>query len=205
MPAAPPHRARARPPSSAQSPRLVGTVGPGFTIELTDAAGAAVRALTPGRYDVVVRDLSDEHNFVLGHKATGRRPIQTEVGFVGDLSVVVDLEPGLWVFACSPHFQTMNGQLTVAAPTPQPTAPKQLTATVTAGRVALAPTRVSPGRHVMTVADRSRTRGFRLVGPAIDRKTGNAYVGRTSWRLRLRTGTYRFGDQRRLVGRLIVR
>jgi hypothetical protein len=190
---------------SAQSNPLVATAGPGFTIGLTDAAGAAVKALEPGRYDVLVRDLSDEHNFVLGHKSTGRRPIQTEVAFVGELSVVVDLEPGLWVFACSPHFQTMNGQFSVSAPSPQPAVPSRLTARVTGSRITLAPTRVAPGRYVLTVSDRSTSRGFRFVGPGIARKTGAAYTGKTTWRLRLRAGTYRFGDQRRLVGRLVVR
>jgi hypothetical protein len=189
----------------AESPRLVGTVGPGFTIELADAAGVNVRSLAPGRYDMVVHDLSDEHNFVLGHKATGRRPVQTEVEFVGDVSVVGDLAPGLWVFACSPHFETMNGQLTVASPTPKPIVPMRLTATVTSGRISLDPARVSAGRYLLTVRDRSTSRGFRLVGPGIDRQTGNAYTGKTTWRVRLGKGTYRYGDQRKLVGRLVVR
>ena len=190
---------------NAQTTRLVATSGPDFTIGLTDASGADVKALAPGRYDVHVRDLSDEHNFVLGHKATGRRPIQTEVAFVGDLNVLVDLEPGQWVFACSPHFQTMNGQFSVAAPNPQPNAPSRLTARVTGSRITLAPTRVAAGLYVLTVSDRSTSRGFRLVGPGIVRKTGASYTGTKTWRLSLRAGTYRFGDQRKLVGRLTVR
>jgi hypothetical protein len=191
---------------SAQPQRLVGTVGPGFTIELTDASGARVQSLSTGRYDMVVHDLSDEHNFVLGHKATGRRPVQTEVEFVGDLSLAVDLQPGQWVFACSPHFQTMNGELAVhAAPTKPPSASARLTGTVTATRVSLAPSRVSPGRYLVSVSDRSRSRGFRLVGPGIVRRTGTAFVGTARWTLRLRAGTYRYGDQRKLVGRLVVR
>jgi hypothetical protein len=189
----------------AQPTRLVGTVGPGFTIGLTDTAGTSVRALAAGRYDVLVRDLSDEHNFVLGHKATGRRPISTEVDFVGDVEVTVDLAPGQWVFACSPHFQTMNGQFSVNAPTPPPDTPRRLNATVTPSRVSLTPRRTSPGRYLITVADRSATRGFRLAGPRFDRRTGNAFRGTASWRVRLVAGTYRFGDGRRFLGRLIVR
>ena len=189
----------------AQPTRLVGTVGPGFTIGLTDAGGTQVRSLRPGRYDVDVRDLSDEHNFVLGHKSTGRRPISTDVEFVGEVNVAVDLEVGQWVFACSPHFQTMNGSFTVSSPAPSPGAPARLTATVTSRRVSLTPTRVAPGRFTLTVADRSRSRGFRLVGAGIDRRTGTTYTGTKSWQLRLRAGTYRYGDQRKLVGRLTVR
>jgi hypothetical protein len=189
----------------AQPTRLVGTVGPGFTIGLTDAAGSEITALRAGPYDVEVRDLSNEHNFVLGHKATGRRPISTDVEFVGDVNVAVDLEVGQWVFACSPHFQTMNGQFTVSAPTPSPGAPARLTATVTSRRVSLAPRHAAAGRAVLTVSDRARTRGFRLVGAGLDRRTGVAYTGTATWRLRLRSGTYRFGDQRTLAGRLVVR
>lgn len=189
----------------AQPTKLVGTVGPGFTIGLTDAGGGAVRRLAVGRYDVLVHDLSNEHNFVLGHKSTGRRPIQTEVEFVGDVNVTVDLAAGEWVFACSPHFQTMFGQLTVAAPAPAPGAPQVLAASVTSARVLLAPRRVAPGRYVIAVSDRSATRGFRLSGPGVERRTGTAFRGTVRWRVRLSAGAYRFGDQRRLVGRLVVR
>lgn len=193
------------PVGRADVPQLVGTVGPGFTIELTDAGGAHVHPLRPGRYEMVVHDLSDEHNFVLGHKETGRRPVQTEVEFVGDVNVTVDLTPGVWVYACSPHFETMNGRFTVVAADPKPSPPRQIAATVTSTRVSLAPTRVASGRYVLTVTDRSASRGFHLVGPGIDRRTGKAYVGKSTWRVRLGPGTYRFGDQRRLVGRLVVR
>jgi hypothetical protein len=194
----------AAPAGQADLTPLTGTVGPDFTIGLKDASGRDVHVLRPGRYAIVVHDLSDQHNFVLGHKLTGRRPIQTEVAFVGDLEFTVDLPPGLWVFACSPHFQTMNGTFIVeAAPTPAP-APR-LVATVTSNRLSLAPKQVSPGRYIVTVADRSATRGFRLVGPGINRQTGRAFTGTARWSVRLRTGVYRFGDQRTLTGRLVVR
>jgi hypothetical protein len=193
------------PSANAETRVLVGTVGPGFTIGLADAAGTPVEAVPAGRYEFVVHDLSDIHNFVLGKKATGERPVQTEVEFVGDKSFTVDLTRGLWVYACSPHFQTMFGRLTVLSGKPVQTPPRRLTATVTSRRVAVAPRRVAPGRFVVTVRDRSASRGFHLVGPAIDRRTGKAFTGTATWRLRLRTGTYRFGDERRLSGRLVVR
>ena len=192
----------AAPLGHSADPRLIGTVGPGFTMSLEDASGADVRTLVAGRYELLVRDLSDEHNFVLGKKSTGERPAQTTVEFVGEQTFIVDLTPGLWVYACSPHFQTMNGQLTVTAP--PTTAPKRLAARVTATRVSLTPTRATPGAYVLSVDDRSPTRGFRIVGPGLDRRTGASYVGKKSWTLRLRAGTYRFGDQRKLTGRLVV-
>ena len=44
--------------------KLVGTVGPGFTITLKKAA-RPVRLLTPGRYSITVADKSNIHNFHL--------------------------------------------------------------------------------------------------------------------------------------------
>lgn len=184
-------------------PRLIGTVGPGFTIDLTDANGAHVDSVVAGTYDVLVHDLSDEHNFVLGNKATGERPVQTDVAFVGDRSFTVELVPGLYVYACSPHFETMNGRLTVVprAPVVQT---KTLSATVDARRASLNRTRATPGRYRITVVDRSRSRNFHLAGPAIDRRTGKAFTGTVTWTVQLRTGTYRFGSDPALRGRLIV-
>jgi hypothetical protein len=114
----------------AELPRLVGTVGPGFTIDLADASGAHVNSLTAGRYELLVHDLSSEHNFVLGSKTTGQRLVQTEVEFVGDRSFTIDLASGLYAYACSPHFETMNGSfIVVSAPPPVPQT-KRLAATV---------------------------------------------------------------------------
>jgi hypothetical protein len=189
----------------AETPRLVGTVGPGFTIDLADASGAHVNSLAAGRYELLVHDLSDEHNFVLGSKTTGQRLAQTEVEFVGDRSFSVDLASGLYVYACSPHFQTMNGSFIVVSPPPPPVAqPKTLSGTVDARRATLSKTRATPGRYRVTVVDRSRSRNFHLAGPGVDRRTGKAFTGSVSWTVQLRAGTYRFGNDPKLLGRLLV-
>ena len=52
-------------PSVAANPQLLATVGPDFTIRLTHPDGSAVTKVDPGSYDIVVRDLSNEHNFHL--------------------------------------------------------------------------------------------------------------------------------------------
>jgi plastocyanin len=198
---------------SADLPRLVGTVGPGFTIDLVDADGKHVSELVAGRYELVVRDLSDMHNFVLGEKATGIRPAQTEVEFVGDRTFTIELRPGLWVYACTPHFSTMNGRVVVVAETAEtPTAPatptpagaRPLQATVSGARAGLSAKRVSRGRYAIRVTDSSRARGFRLVGPGVRRQTAPSFTGTTTWRVTLRKGVYRFGTDRRLTGRLVV-
>src|SRR6266508_3934095 len=82
-----------------ENPRLIGTVGPGFTIDLTDAAGQHVTELVAGRYDILVHDLSAEHNFALGSKTAGVRLFQTEVPFVGDQTFTVDLPAGRYGYA----------------------------------------------------------------------------------------------------------
>src|SRR3954465_11019298 len=105
------------PAAGADVGHLVGTVGPGFTIDLTAANGNHVSQVGAGRYEFLIHDLSDMHNFVLGDKTTSTRPFQTEVEFVGDTTFTVDLHAGFSAYACSPHFQIMNGQLQVVNPT----------------------------------------------------------------------------------------
>ena len=60
--------------AGADTPLLVGTVGPGFTIDLADANGKHVDVLTAGTYTLLVHDLSDVHNFALGSQTTNVAP-----------------------------------------------------------------------------------------------------------------------------------
>ena len=191
----------AAPGSSADLPQLVGTVGPGFTIDLTDAHGGHIDVVTAGRYELLVHDRSAEHNFVLGSKTTNSLVVQTEVEFVGDMRFTIDLPRGFYVYACSPHFQTMFGRVKAVAPT---SAPKALTATVGPTAIALSAKRVSSGAYRLRVVDRSRTRNFHLIGPGVNRRTSNAFSGSVTWTLQLQPGTYRFGSDPKLIGRLVV-
>ena len=184
--------------------RLVGTVGPGFTIDLADAQGKHVDVLTEGKYELLVHDLSDIHNFVLGSKTTGAGLASTEVEFVGDQTFTIDLTPGQYAYACSPHFQVMFGNFRVLAATPVITT-RTLAAKVTARTVTLSARSTPSGPYRLTVTDRSRSRNFHLVGPGINRRTGKAFTGSVTWRLQLSVGTYRFGSDPRLAGRLVVR
>jgi plastocyanin len=188
-------------------PRLIGTVGPGFTIDLTDASGKHVDTVVAGRYELLVHDLSDIHNFVLGSKATGERLATTEVEFVGDRTFTIDLVPGQYAYACSPHFEVMNGHLQVvaAAPPPPPApVPKTLAAKVDGSSASLSARTAAPGRYRITVLDRSRARNFHLVGPGVDRRTGKPFTGTVTWVISLRVGMYRFGSDPKLSGRLLV-
>jgi plastocyanin len=155
--------------------QLVGTVGPGFTIDLADANGKHVDVLVEGRYELLVHDLSDVHNFVLGSKTTGARLASTEVEFVGDQTFTIDLAPGQYAYACSPHFQVMNGSLRVLAATPPVVDTKPLSAKVDARSLSLSAKKVTAGRYRLTVVDRSKSRNFHLVGPGVNKRTGNVH------------------------------
>ena len=91
--------------------RLVGTVGPGFTITLKKAA-RPVRLLTPGRYSITVADKSNIHNFHL--KGPGLNKEITTVGFVGTKTMILALKKGTYTFVCDPHFTSMKGSFKVA-------------------------------------------------------------------------------------------
>jgi len=183
-------------------PRLVATVGPGFTIDLADANGDHVTSVPSGRYELLIHDLSPEHNFVLGSKSTGELVADSGVEFVGDKTITIDLPVGRYGYACSPHFQVMNGSLLVFRATP-PVVTKALRATVGAS-VTLSAPRVGAGHYRLTVVDRSAKRNFHLVGFGVNRKTGKAFTGTVIWALELAPGTYAFGSDPKLTGRLVV-
>jgi hypothetical protein len=192
--------------------RLIATVGPDFTIRIDDAAGQRVSSVPEGAYTLLVRDLSAEHNFVLADKPAGLRlRIDSGVEFVGEKTFEIQLERGAYGYACSPHWQVMNGTLTVfpAPVTTPPAAPKPLPvlkAGVSAGGTAYAPKAAKPGRYRVAVRDASKRHNFHLAGAGVNRKTGTSFKGTATWTLRLGRGTYRYGsDPEPLEGRLRVR
>ncbi len=97
-------------PASAATPRLIATVGPGFTITLKTAAGKRVTTLKPGRYTFVVRDRSEDHNFHLRGRVN--RSL-SGVDFVGTRRVTVTLRAGRYTYVCDPHADSMRGSFRV--------------------------------------------------------------------------------------------
>jgi hypothetical protein len=88
-----------------------------------------------------------------------------------------------------------------AAPPPPPASgPRSLVATVgpnfTITLRTAAGKRVrtlKAGRYTITVNDRSEMHNFHLFGPRVNRKTGVAYMGTSTWTVRFRKGKqYRF-------------
>ncbi|HET7572024.1 MAG TPA: hypothetical protein VFJ77_05065 [Gaiellaceae bacterium] len=99
--------------------RLVGSVGPGFTITLADAQGHRVQHLDPGSYTILVHDRSPEHNF---HLAGSGVDESTSIEGVGDTTLTVTLAAGTYSFQCDAHAATMRGSFTVGGST-QPATP----------------------------------------------------------------------------------
>jgi plastocyanin len=89
--------------------KLVGTVGPGFTITLKKGA-AAVTKLKHGKYTFVIRDKSNLHNFDLKGPVSKKF---TSVVFVGTKTVTLTLKPGKYTYLCDPHAASMHGSFRV--------------------------------------------------------------------------------------------
>ena len=210
--------------------RLIGTVGPGFTITLTDANGTRVTQLQPGAYQIEIDDRSEMHNFHLTGPGVNQR---TDVGFVGQTTWTVTLTTGTYTYLCDPHPATMRGTFSVggASPPPPPPMPPPpppppprsgssrlpvLVASVGPGfSIRLAKSgggrasSVKAGRYRITVRDRSEHHNFHLVGRGVNKRTSVAFVGTQTWTVTLRKGrTYRFvcdPHARSMRGRLRVR
>ena len=89
---------------------LTGTVGPGFTITLTQG-GKKVTALKAGTYTIRVVDKSNIHNFHLTGPGVNK---MTSVPFVGTQSWTLPLKKGTYKFVCDPHSTFMKGSFKVS-------------------------------------------------------------------------------------------
>jgi plastocyanin len=186
----------------AQATKLVGTVGPGFTITLRDAQGAVVSRLDPGTYEIEVRDLAEEHNFHLRGPGVDRA---TSVAGTGTETWTVTLRDGTYTFLCDPHSTSMRGTFTVGTPTSKPP-PLVVTAksrlfltsgpgfTITLRTAAGADVKqMKLGTYTVVVRDRSRIHNARIVAPGFNRATTLPFVGNQTWRVKLaKPGTLRF-------------
>jgi hypothetical protein len=83
-------------------PKLHGTIGPGYTISLKNAAGKRVKSLRHGKYTFIVRDKAGIHNFTLKGPGVRNKTI-TGTGFVGTKTVTLRLRTGKYRFYCTVH------------------------------------------------------------------------------------------------------
>ena len=84
--------------------RIVGSVGPGFTISVSP------RRVQPGRYRLVIHDRSSMHNWHITGPGVNEK---TTVAFQGTQRFAVRLTPGRYRIVCDPHATTMVTHLRV--------------------------------------------------------------------------------------------
>lgn len=96
----------------AAAPTLVGTVGPGFTITLTQG-GKIVKTLKAGKHTLVIHDKASIHAFSLDGPH-GYAKDFTTVPFVGTKTVTVTFKAGKYKYYCPPHEAAMFGHFTVS-------------------------------------------------------------------------------------------
>ena len=101
--------------SHAANPQLCATVGTAdqFVITFQDATctGPNLTNVSPGTYDIVVKDNSTLHNFHL--IGPGSVDMATAVELVENPTWTVTLVDGMYTYWCDAHVLTMNGSFTV--------------------------------------------------------------------------------------------
>ena len=192
-------------PSVSDNPQLLATVGPGFSIRLTHPDGSVVTQVTPGVYDIVVRDVANEHNFHLFGQGVDQL---TDVEALVDVTWTVTFGNARYTFVCDPHSSAMRGSFVSGTPPPPPPPPpppavKRLTLTVgpsaTISLTNAAGKRITTtkaGAYTITVRDRSKVHNAHLVGRGVNRKSGLAATGTLTWRVNLLPGLLRYFSDR---------
>jgi plastocyanin len=97
----------------AATPKLVGTVGPGYTINLT-VGGKKVSRLKAGTYAFVIHDRASIHAWSLDGPSGFAKDL-TQVPFMGTKNVTLKLKAGKYKYYCPPHESMMFGHFTVVA------------------------------------------------------------------------------------------
>lgn len=104
--------------ASSANPVLVGRSGRhnAYVITLKFRSGQRVRSIPAGTYTFVIHDFSRIHNFALGSQTENKRLFTTGIRWIGIKRYTLTLTPGNYAFACSAHYETMNGTFVVSAP-----------------------------------------------------------------------------------------
>src|ERR687898_1417351 len=190
-------------PSVSENPQLIATVGPGFSIRLTHPDGSVVTQVDPGVYDVVVRDVANEHNFHLFGQGVNEF---TDVEALVNVTWTVTLANARYTFVCDPHSSAMRGSFVSGTPPPPPPpAPVVKRLILTVGPTATISltnaagkriTSTKAGAYSITVRDRSKLHNAHLVGVGVNRRTTLAGTGTQTWKVKLSAGLLRFFSDR---------
>ena len=180
-------------------PQLLGTVGPEFSISFSHPDGSPVTHLDPGTYEIVVRDLSEFHNFHLSGPGVNE---STGVEETGPVTWTVTFRDGRYSVVCDPHSSMLHREFTVGTPPPppppKPATPKLLATVGPKSTISLKSASgatlktVKAGVYSITVRDRSKLHNFHLVGKGVNRKSGLAGMGTLTWKVTLSAGQLRF-------------
>jgi hypothetical protein len=194
-------------PSGSANPELMGTVGPGFFIRLANPDGSIVTKIDPGTYDIVVRDLAEEHNFHLSGPGVDR---STPVEQTASVTWTVTFVEGRYEYVCDPHSTQMRGEFVAGNPPPEPAptptpAPVARKLLLTVGPRAAITLRnaagkalngLTAGSYTIVVRDRSKVHNAHLLGKGVNRKSGLAATGTLTWKVKLSAGVLRFFSDR---------
>jgi hypothetical protein len=173
---------------------LTATVGPGFTIRLTDANGSVVRQLDAGDYSITIKNLSaaQEHNFHLTGPGVDRASNFDNVTVTWDVTLV----NGTYNYKCDAHPAIMKGSFHVG---PLPPAPKKLNGKVGPKRTITLKTAsgaavktLKAGAYKIAIRDATKADNFHLLGPGVNKKTGVKFRGGVTWTLKLKAGKHTF-------------
>src|SRR5437588_10771044 len=97
---------------AASTAKLVGTSGPGFTIEVK-MGGKDVKTLKAGTYTMVVHDMSSIHNFHLIGPGVNKK---TPVAGSATQTWKLNLKKGTYTYQCDIHAATgMKGKFKVTS------------------------------------------------------------------------------------------
>ena len=96
--------------AQASTPKLIGTVGPGYTITLKRGT-TKVKTLKAGTYMFVITDKAAIHNFTIEREKGGPKieKVLTGTSFQGKKTVSVTLKKGSWKYYCSIHESQIFG------------------------------------------------------------------------------------------------
>ena len=193
---------------------LLATVGSptapdAFQISLTDSTGAKVTHVDPGQYTITVHDYATLHNFHLTgpgvDQATGVETASTATWNVSFMD-------GTYRYLCDAHPTSLRGSFTsgtVVAPPPVKKLVAQVGPKRTISLKSASGARVKSlpaGKYKLTVKDLTKADNFHLIAPGVNRKTGVAFRGTTTWTVTFRVGAakYRSDAHRALHGGFTV-
>jgi plastocyanin len=180
-------------PAQAKFAGLIGEVGPGFSIEVKNAAGKDLQTIKAGTYRIKVEDKSAIHNFHLFGPGLNKK---TGIASKGDTIWTITLKPGRYTYQCDPHAaRGMKGHFTVTG---------QAKFAGLAGEVGPGFTvevknaagkdlqTIKAGPYRMKVEDKASIHNFHLFGPGLDKRTGVSFKGDVIWTIKLKPGRYTY-------------